>query len=52
MKTLFSIACLCSLSSCCYCIINVPELYPIPEEWELIEITDDSETYKVSPTDK
>ena len=22
------------------------------EEWELIEITDDSETYKVSPTDK
>lgn len=25
------------LSSCCYCVIQVPDLYPIPYEWELEE---------------
>ena len=28
------------LNSCCYCVIQVPDLYPIPYEWELVEVED------------
>lgn len=38
-------------SSCCYCVINVPELYPIPEDWELVEVCDGDAT-EVIPTGK
>lgn len=38
MATLATIA--LALSSCCYCVINVPDLYPIPEDWELEEVCD------------
>lgn len=40
---LFGLAAL-TLNSCCYCVINVPELYPIPEEWELVEVCDGDAT--------
>lgn len=39
------------LNSCCYCVINVPDLYPIPEDWELIEICD-GDAIEVIPSDK
>ena len=40
-----------AMSSCCYCVIQVPGLYPIPEDWELIEICD-GDTIEVIPSDK
>lgn len=40
---MFGLAAL-ALNSCCYCVINVPELYPIPEEWELVEVCDGDAT--------
>lgn len=39
------------LNSCCYCVIQVPELYPIPEDWELEEVCDADAT-EVIPSDK
>jgi hypothetical protein len=39
------------LNSCCYCIIQVPDLYPIPEEWEL-EMVEDCDATEVIPGDK
>ena len=38
MATLATIA--FALSSCCYCVFEMPELYPIPEDWELEEVCD------------
>lgn len=45
---LFGLAALV-LNSCCYCIIDVPELYPIPEDWEL-EMVEDCDATEVIPT--
>ena len=45
MKKFFSLAAVALiLNSCCYCVVNVPELYPIPEEWELVEVCDGDAT--------
>ena len=49
MATLATIA--LALSSCCYCVFEVPELYPIPEDWELEEVCDADAT-EVIPSDK
>ena len=44
MLKYITIGCLAlSLNSCCYCVVQVPELYPIPEEWELVEDCGDIE---------
>lgn len=52
MKKIFSFAIIALvLNSCCYCIIQVPDLYPIPEEWELEEVCDADAT-EVIPSDK
>lgn len=52
MKKLFSFAIIALvLNSCCYCIIQVPDLYPIPEDWELEEVCDADAT-EVIPSDK
>lgn len=41
MKKFLSLAAVAFvLNSCCYCVINVPDLYPIPEDWELEEVCD------------
>lgn len=52
MKELFLIAIALGLSSCCYCIIQVPDLYPIPEDWELEELTEECGTTEVIPCGK
>ena len=39
------------LNSCCYCIIQVPDLYPIPEDWEL-EMVEDCDATEVIPCGK
>lgn len=52
MKKIFSFAIIALvLNSCCYCIIQVPDLYPIPQEWELEEVCDADAT-EVIPSDK
>lgn len=51
MKELFLITIALGLSSCCYCIIQVPDLYPIPEDWEL-EMVEDCGTTEVIPCGK
>ena len=52
MKKIFSFAIIALvLNSCCYCIIQVPDLYPIPEDWELEEVCDADAT-EVIPSDK
>ena len=28
------------LNSCCYCVFQMPELYPIPEDWEFEDVCD------------
>ena len=40
-----------ALSSCCYCVIQVPDLYPIPYEWEL-EMVEDCDATEVIPSSK
>lgn len=52
MKELFLITIALGLSSCCYCIIQVPDLYPIPEDWELEELTEECGTIEVSSKGK
>ena len=39
------------LNSCCYCVIQVPDLYPIPYEWEL-ELVEDCDATEVIPCGK
>ena len=40
-----------ALSSCCYCVIQVPDLYPIPYKWEL-ELVEDCDATEVIPCGK
>lgn len=52
MKKIFSLVIpALVLNSCCYCIIQVPDLYPIPEDWEL-EMVEDCDATEVIPCDK
>lgn len=37
---LFLATAILGLNSCCYCVINMPDPYYIPEECELVEYCD------------
>lgn len=50
LKYITSFGCALALSSCCVCVIQVPDLYPIPEEWELEELVEDCDATEVIPT--